>query len=398
MNILKLNNYFEVLGGSDRVFLNTGHLLAEHGHKVHWFASSRDHHKHSSEDVTLIESLRRPPRAKDYPRYLHNRTARTAIDDVLQNSIQPFNIAHAHIYYGQLTTSVIDPIKRHGIPLVQTLHEYKMVCPIYTMERDGFVCRECLDQGLHRLLVNKCKESSLVKSLATLGEQIYSRVSGDIAKVDRFICVSNFQKNLMESSGIPSEKLVTLHNFVRTDQDRKESVSKQKDPYFFYFGRLEKLKGIDTLIKAVEKTKLRCVIAGDGPLKQPVERLASESDYLEYIGFLNGPSLRAYIRNARAVVVPSEWFENCPMSVLEAKAEGTPVIGSEIGGIPELIRDGTDGFIFAPGSIESLAEKLEKMMLADRSQLSHECMTDIRNRFGADQHYKNLISIYDSVL
>ena len=224
MNILKLNNFYEVLGGSDRVFLNTGKLLADYGHNVHWFASSHNYQKNNSEDVTLIEPLNRPPRAQDYPRYLYNQRARTAIGNVLKNSSERFNIAHAHIYYGQLTTSIIDPIKREGIPLVQTLHEYKMVCPIYTMERDGSVCSECLDRGMHRLLVNRCKESSLVKSLATLGEQIFSRVAGDIAKVDKFICVSNFQKNLMETSGIPVEKLVTLHNFVHLNHDTEIST------------------------------------------------------------------------------------------------------------------------------------------------------------------------------
>ena len=188
MNVLKLNNYFEVLGGSDRVFLNTGKLLSKHGHKVHWFASARDHQKNTSEDVTLIESLERPPRARDYPRYLHNRMAKTAMHNMLRDSQTAFNIAHAHIYYGQLTTSIIDPIRHRGIPLVQTLHEYKMICPIYTMERDGSVCRECLDHGMHRLLINKCKQSSLTKSLAAFGEQIYSRVAGDVAKINKFIC------------------------------------------------------------------------------------------------------------------------------------------------------------------------------------------------------------------
>lgn len=398
MNILKLNNFYEVLGGSDRVFLNTGKLLADYGHNVHWFASSHNYQKNNSEDVTLIEPLNRPPRAQDYPRYLYNQRARTAIGNVLKNSSERFNIAHAHIYYGQLTTSIIDPIKREGIPLVQTLHEYKMVCPIYTMERDGAVCSECLDRGMHRLLVNRCKESSLVKSLATLGEQIFSRVAGDIAKVDKFICVSNFQKNLMKTSGIPDEKLVTLHNFVHLNHDTEISTPIKKHPYFFYFGRLEKLKGIDTLMEAVEKAQVKCVIAGDGPLKEYVVRRASKSDFVEYVGFINGANLRDHIRNAHAVVVPSEWFENCPMSVLEAKAEGTPVIGSRIGGIPELIRDGDDGFIFTAGNVDSLVEKLEQMMVADRSQLSHECVADIRNRFCADKHYKELISLYQSVL
>ena len=398
MKILKLNNFYEILGGSDRVFLNTGQLLAQSGHQVHWLAASPDNHVSTNENVTLIESLNRPSRPTDYPRYLHNRAARRAVDQILTNSIEPFNIAHAHIYYGQLTTSIIDPIKSQGIPIVQTLHEYKMVCPIYTMERDGSVCRECLDHGMHRLLVNKCKDSSLTKSLAALGEQIYSRVAGDIKKIDKFICVSNFQKHLMESSGIPSEKLVTLHNFVDVSQDIDMSRLNKKNPYFFFFGRLEKLKGLFTLIEAAERAKVKCIIAGDGPLKQYVTMAASSSDYIEYIGFLDGPDLRNYIRNARAVVVPSEWFENCPMSVLEAKAEGTPVIGAKIGGIPELIRDGRDGFIFTPGNVDSLAEKLDKMMLLDRSQLSYECITDVQDRFCADKHYGNLISVYTSLL
>jgi len=397
MNILKLNNYFEVLGGSDRVFLNTGDLLAKHGHNVHWFASSPKHQQGASEDITLIESLKRPPQFLDYPRYLHNRTAKAAITHLLDKKPEGFHIAHAHIYYGQLTTSIIEPIKQRGIPLVQTLHEYKMVCPIYTMERDGAVCRECLDQGIHRLVLNKCKESSLLKSLATLGEQLYSRLAGDISKVDKFICVSNFQKSLMADSGIPNEKLVTLHNFVNLRDDDPIEVETNQHPYFFYFGRLEELKGINTLIEATEKARVRCVIAGDGPLKNHIERTAEKSNYLEYVGFQAGKKLRSYIANARAVVVPSEWFENCPMSVLEAKAEGTPVIGARIGGIPELINDGEDGFTFAAGDAESLVEKLETMMLVNRNDFSHRCKEDIASRFCPDQHYEELISVYNDL-
>ena len=164
------------------------------------------------------------------------------------------------------------------------------------MERDGSVCSECLDRGMHRLLVNRCKESSLVKSLATLGEQIFSRVAGDIAKVDKFICVSNFQKNLMKTSGIPDEKLVTLHNFVHLNHDTEIHPNK-KTPILLLFRPIRKTQGIDTLMEAVEKAQVKCVIAGDGPLRVRCTK-SIKSDFVEYVGFINGANLRGHIRNA----------------------------------------------------------------------------------------------------
>ncbi len=391
MKCLQVNSFHHVRGGSDQVYFNTSGLLGARGHFVRNFAAS-DPKDPPSADARFFPAAKVGERhLRDLPAYIYSRQAKTKVSEFLAHHGQ-FDVAHLHIYYGRLTTSILNPLRAKCGAIVQTLHEYKLACPVYTLERDGNPCEICVTNGPLNAVRYRCKNGSFAASAAMYAEFRISRALGDISKIDTLICVSDFQRALLERAGVPETKLTTLHNFVDTTDIRVSRLS-EKRSYILYFGRIEQLKGIKTLILAAKQSGAELVIAGDGTWTQQMKEQIKGTD-VRYVGFQTGDALATLIREARAVVVPSEWYENCPMSVLEAKAAGTPVIGANIGGIPELIRDGVDGLLFPSGDVAALAKALERVAEADISEWGTAARKDIDARFSADQHYDRLVEIY----
>lgn len=392
MKCLQVNSFHHVRGGSDQVYFKTSDLLRSRGNTVANFAA-RDDKDDPHPDARFYPAAQvGDRRLRDLPNYIYSSVAKTKVQEFLTHHGR-FDVAHLHIYYGRLTTSILNPLRENCGAVVQTLHEYKLACPIYTMERDGKPCEVCVTDGPFNAVRYKCKNGSRAASAAMYAEFRISRALGDVSKIDKMICVSDFQRSVLERAGIPEAKLVTLHNFVDT-ADIRTAKPAEKKSYFLYFGRIEKLKGIKTLVAAAKSCGAEVVIAGDG---QWVGDLTAQIDgtNIRYVGFQQGEALATLVREARAVVVPSEWYENCPMSVLEAKAAGTPVIGARIGGIPELIQDGIDGMLFPAGDVSALAQAMEKVANSDIIDWGQAARRDVETRFSADQHYDRLLGIYD---
>lgn len=395
MKILQINNNHRIIGGSDTVYFNTGELLQEEGHEVGWFAGADPEDLPCRDAQYFAPAIdMRAPGLLDLPRYMCNVAAARALAHMLSERGR-FDVAHLHIYYGRLTASILDPLRAKGVPIVQSLHEYKLACPVYTMERDGQVCDDCVTGSTVNLLRHRCK-GSLLRSALAFAEFHSSRFQGDVSKIDRFICVSDFQRKTLARAGIPETKMVTLHNFV--DASRLSTdVSSQREDYLLYFGRIEKLKGLPTLIEAVHQTGQRLRIAGNGSWLAEMKAKIADLPNIEYLGFLSGDPLRRQVAGARGIVVPSEWNENCPMSVLEAKALGTPVVAARIGGIPELVRDGEDGFLFDPGDSTDLSRALEALDGASITAFSAAARADAEARFSPRAHLVALMDIYADV-
>lgn len=397
MNILSANNYHHIRGGSDRVFFNTGDLLQAAGHRVVPFAAASP----ADEPAAVGAAFPRgadtaAPRIRDFGRFLHNAEAARALA-ALVAAEGPFDLAHLHIYYGRLTPAILPPLRRAGIPIVQTLHEYKLACPVYTLERDGRPCRDCVGGSALHVLRHRCKDGSALRSAVMLAEFWSSRLQGDVRLIDRFICVSDFQLAVMRRAGLPAGKLTRLHNFVDTATFRPCDAADRGD-YYLYYGRIERLKGVPTLIEAMRRTDGRVMIAGDGQWRPEMERRIAGDARFDFRGFLSGAALREAIAGAKAVIVPSEWYENCPMSVIEAKASGTPVIGARIGGIPELVRDGIDGVLFEPGDADGLAAAIAKVEAADRTAMGQAARADAEARFAPGVHLDGLLAIYGEAI
>lgn len=397
MRLLYANNHHQVRGGSDSVYFNTIALIEGAGHEGVAFAARDDHDILSPQAAYFPDaangSARRPA---DFCRFLYNREARQAITRLIAER-GPFDIAHLHIYYGRLTPAILGPLRRARVPIVQTLHEYKLACPVYTMERGGNTCDACVSGSTLNLLRYRCKDSSFLHSAAMLAEFWTSRLQGDIRHINRFICVSDFQLDVMRRAGLPDTRLRRLHNFVDTERFRLVQSEQRKD-YLLYFGRIERLKGLPTLLRAVKATGHLLHIAGTGTWEPELHAAVASHGNISHLGFVSGAALDKLIAEARAVIVPSQWFENCPMSVLEAKAAGTPVVGARIGGIPELIRDGVDGLLFEPGDPNSLAMALTRLDSLDVTAMGRAARADAETRFSPAVHLAGLLEIYGEVL
>lgn len=391
MRILQISHNHHIVGGSDAVYFATSDLLRQAGHEVIPFCIANPRNLASEWGGYFpagVDTGRAPLRGSI--RFFFNAEARGNLTRLLDN-VGPVDVAHLHIYHGKQTPAILPVLKARGIRIVQSLHEYKLACPVYTLQRNGKPCELCVQGSSLNSIRHRCKDNSALRSFVMAAEQMTSRMLGDVRLVDQFICVSEFQRRIMERTGIPGSKLTTLYNFVDTSAFRADSGH---DGYLLYFGRIEELKGVPTLIEAVRRTGQRLLIAGDGAWRSEMLRRIEGLNNVEYLGFQSGPLLQQLIARSRAVIVPSEWNENCPMSVLEAKALGRPIIGARIGGIPELIRDRVDGFLFEPGNCTDLVATLNAMERADHAQLSQNARMDAEARFSRDRHLAALTSLY----
>lgn len=397
MKILNISQNYHITGGSDSYMFALENLLSKNKHTCIPFCAKNPKNVTSQWEKFFPESFDfKSNSPKEALQYFYNLDAKNKIRELLNS--EKIDIAHLHIYYGKITSSILSELKKRKIPTIQTLHEYKLVCPAYTLEYKGNVCEKCLNSSKLSCITQKCKNDSLIQSTARYLEYKVSRLLGDIKNIDKFISVSEFHRRKMIEGGISESKITTIHNFVDT-QEINPSYS--SEGYALYFGRVEALKGIKTLIDAAAITGTKLMIAGTGSDIDSFKSYAQSKslDNVIFCGFKSGDELRTLIKNSCYVVVPSEWYENCPMTVLEAKAYGKPVIGAAIGGIPELINHNIDGYIFEPKNTEALAEL---MKLLDNQEtllrFSKASRLDAEKRFSAEHHYKMIKVTYEEFL
>ena len=270
------------------------------------------------------------------------------------------DIFHAHNIYHHISPSILKVVKKHGIPSFLTLHDLKIACPAYKMLNSNGICEKCKDGSIFNVISNKCIKNSRSLSTLIFFETLVHRTLGLYTKnVNKFIVPSQFYIDKFVEWGWPAEKFSYVPNFVDVDSYLPEYKT---GDYFLFFGRLGHEKGVDTLINAAHKAKVKLVIAGTGPEIELLRQLATSLNAdVEFLGYVSGEPLKKVVQESRAIVIPSEWYENAPMSVLEAYSLAKPVIGANIGGIPELIEDGKTGFIFESASTGQLSEILNRV-------------------------------------
>ncbi len=399
ISVVNISQNYYVRGGSDRYFFSLGELLEKQGHHVIPFASSQTQNQPTVWSKYFPEGVNfEKPSLRDISRFIYSAPAAKAIDRLVRDN-QP-QIAHLHIYYGQLTSSILSPLQNAGIPVIQTLHEYKLVCPIYSMISHGEVCEDCQGQNFWKAVIKKCNRGSLSRSVLSAVEAYVSQQLGAVDLVDHFITVSDFQRRKLIELGVPKEKLTRVHNFI----DISDVVPTQKQgEYFLYFGRLEKLKGIFTLVEAAAAIPdVPLIILGDGNARQELEAWIEERGitHIKVLGVKKGKELQEFIANSICSILPSEWYENCPLAVLESLAYGRPVIGTNIGGIPELIIDGVDGFIIPPqDTIELRARLVYLAQHRDEAlEMGAKGREKVKTQFCAEKHYREILDVYHKVI
>jgi len=309
------------------------------------------------------------------------------------------DLAHLHIYYGQLTAAILPVLKEYGIPVVQTLHEYKLLCPVATMTRNGRACEACAGGGYWHAALNRCNRGSLARSLVTAAESYASAMLGARSGINHFIAVSDFVRGKMVEHGIPQDKITTVHNFVR-DEVFVDNANEGR--YFLYFGRIEKIKGLETLLGAMAALPgVDLFIAGTGDAQQEMQQIAAQRGLanVHFLGFKSGQELWDLIAGAIAVVAPSEWNETFGLVLVESFAQCRPVIASRMGGMTEVVTDGEDGLLFEAGNIQELADAMA-WMASHRQRavvMGKVGQAKVRRLFSAEKHYQDVMDVYRKV-
>jgi glycosyltransferase involved in cell wall biosynthesis len=304
-------------------------------------------------------------------------------------------IAHIHNCHSHLTTSILAPLRHAGIPIVWTLHDYRLVCPNSDFLSGDEICERCLPNRYHHVVLRRCKKGSIGASAVAMAASVYDRVTGVPRNVQRFIAPSRFLAEKLEQGGFDPARITVLPNFV----DTASFDPRPEGDYALYFGRLSREKGVDILLEAMARVgKGKLKIAGDGPAREDLEALASGLGLasVEFLGHRSGDELRDILSGAQFVVLPSRWYENLPFSIMEAFASGKPVIASDIGGIPEMVDDGENGLLFPMGDVGELERQLATLF--DSHELCGKMGAKGREKalrlYSAGYHYDRIMEIY----
>ncbi len=396
MRILMVNKFLHPNGGSETYMFKLGGYLQSQGHEVEYFGMDHEDRivgnsagcyvGEMNYHTNSLKNLLSPFKT------IYSWEARRKINVVL-NQFQP-DIVHLNNINFQLTPSIFYEIKKHGIPMVQTIHDPQIGCPCHRMFIDHTqqVCARCLDGKYRHCIENRCVSGSLFKSIIAAIESRYYHNRNTYALVDKFICPSAFMAGILRQSNVGDARLAILRNFPTLDTYLAETS--QERNYVLYFGRYSVEKGIRTLVKACQKLQdIPFVFAGVGPLSNELSSISNITN----IGFQTGNSLRSVIAGAAFSVYPSIWYENCPLSVLESQMLGTPVVGANIGGIPELIIPGVTGELFESGNSDDLTEKISALYKDGNRLRSMQERCTTENAFGIGQYYSRLMDIYEGV-
>jgi glycosyltransferase involved in cell wall biosynthesis len=398
--LLSVNNYYYRRGGAESVFLEHNRLFERRGWLVVPFAMRHPSNLPSDwsghfvdeiefgADYSLLQKLRR------LPRVIYSREARTKLRRLLTEA-RP-HVCHAHNIYHHISPSILGLLKAHGVPTVLTLHDLKVACPAYTMLTHDGICERCRGGRLHNVLVHRCIKGSAALSAVVFLEAVVHRLIGSYRRyVDLFAVPSRFYIDKLVEWGMPEGMFRHIPNFVEADR-YEPRFDAGKD--IVYFGRLAREKGLRTLISAAAMARCKLVLAGTGTELGALTRLASQIGAdVTFPGHLSGSALHEAVRNARAVVLPSEWYENAPMSVLEAYALGKPVIGADIGGIPELVRAGDTGLHFRSGDASALADALRRISNMSDSHVAEMGRSGrrwVETEFTADTYASRVLESY----
>ncbi len=402
MKVLLANRFLYRKGGSESVMYNTADLLRGAGHEVVLFGCEDSEMQAYPSPVYTCRTWHSSScRFWEARKYFNNRDAARRMDEVL--SVERPDIVHVHLLFGGLTPSILDVIHRHGIPVVHTVHDYRMVCPAYTFRNaKGEVCEKCSGGRYFNCFLGRCSKGNPALSLMmSLEMQYRNRKWHPASKLDGIIYVSRFAKDKHARIDPRFEGLNDMVLYNCSQLMSRFGDSPLDKGYYLYYGRLSSEKGIGTLLKAVKDIPgLRIKVVGKGPEEARLKE-AFRDDRIEFLGYKSGDDLYTLVQEARFVCVPSEWYENNPMTIVEAYCLGVPVIGANIGGIPEIVEEGRTGFLFDSGDVSSLSRVLHASMEIDDSryrQMRENCRAFARLHFDPETYVARLVEFYESTI
>ncbi|MCC6155763.1 MAG: glycosyltransferase family 4 protein [Candidatus Hydrogenedentes bacterium] len=400
LRVLQVNKFHFLNGGAELYYLGLSDLLRAHGHTVGHFSMTHPENLPSAQAGYFIDQINYDNpggiggKLKIAAHTVYSREARKKIARLLD--AEQYDIVHLHNFHHQITPSILPEIKKRGIPVVFMVQDFKIVCPNYKMLTHDGVCERCKGGRFYNCTVHRCNKGSLMGSAVNTVEMYFHRMMGYDALYDVFCAPSRFTAEKIIEFGIPRAKVRHIPNFIDLTQ---YEPSFTPGNYLLYLGRLSQEKGVHTLIEAMKRLPdVPMTLTGRGPYEDEIKKQVSESGLtnLTLTGHLSGDALREAIRGCMAVVIPSEWYENCPLALIEAYAYGKPVIGAKIGGLGDMVIEGETGCQFEAGNVDALADTLKRTVgdTARLEAMGRKAREVAEAQYGAESQYRMIMEIY----
>lgn len=383
-NILIVHNYYQITGGEDTVVANEKKMLEEHGHKVILYSRNNSELK----EMTKLQKLMLP-----FTTVFNPRTYRD-IKKLIKT--EKIDIVHLHNTLNLISPSVYYAARAMKVSVVQTVHNFRLLCPGATFYRDGHICEDCVSKGLMCAVKHSCYRDSKLQTLACVISTKIHRMTGIYGKIS-YICLTEFNKEkLLQLKQIKADRVFVKPNFVEATSDEIIPYE-ERENRFIFAGRLDKLKGIDILFdawKQIGSAAPRLIVCGTGPMEERCKIFLRDnpSCNIEMRGFVPNKEAKKLIANSRALILPTQWYEGFPMTIVEAFSVGTPVICSDIGNVGSVVEEGETGCKFAPDSTDNLICAIERC-----SELCVSTEAEYVHRYTAETNYQRMIEIYEEI-
>ena len=425
MKILLVNKFHYRKGGAETYYLTVGSELERMGHEVAYFSMKHPNNLPCKWDKYFVtqreyNDVKNPLSAvRDGIALIYSPEAKRNFQ-ALCEEFRP-DVVHLNNVHRQITLSILDApyLKEHHVPVFYTAHDYVTVCPGYLMlDGEGRVCDACLEDGKYRHCIeNRCVKGSRAKSALAALEASFNSSHHSNERIDRVIAPSRFMRSKLIEGGWPEGKVEALQNFaddaiLARASGVADDVTDRESPYLLFFGRLSAEKGVDVLLRAFDAAApslprdMRLIVVGDGPDAAEFRDLAVSLDSaprIEFAGYQTGDALQTYVERASLAIASSRWRENMPYSIVEAFAAGTPVVGTRIGGIPELVTDGVTGFACEPGDVATMADAMVRGAEAFLDapvyvRMQESCRAYVRENCSRDKFMDQLVRLYEEAV
>lgn len=380
--VLIVHNYYQVPGGEDTVVENEKKMLLKNGHEV--FVYTR--HNNEIKKKRFIDKLLLPIET-----IFSLKTYKDIKKIIREENIE---IVHVHNTLPLVSPSVYYAAKKCRKPIVQTIHNFRLLCPAATLTRENNICEECIKKSLFCSVKNRCYRDSLIQSLISAINLSIHRMIGTYNKIDAYIALTDFNKEKLKIL-IKSEKIFIKPNFVDSCDENLVSIEERR--YFIYLGRIDKLKGIDLILRAWKEIKDEALyIVGSGPFEQEARKYVKENNMsnVKFLGYKEKNEVKKILSHSKALILASQCYEGFPMTIIESFALGVPVIGGDIGNISRIIKDEENGLLYKYDSYEELITKIRMVNNELLKKLSLGARKDFDNKYNDAKNYNKLIEIY----
>lgn len=406
MKMLIIQTYHYNRGGDATYGFSLANFLSKNGHQVNFFGMKHPLNLPCEDEKYFVDYIDfREANAnkniingiKVLGRSIYSTHVRKKFKLIL-NDIKP-DIIHIQNLHGHITPSILFEAKKQNIPVVMTFHDYKFICPNTTFISNGEICEACKNGRFYNCVIKKCKKDSFPASFLATSEAYIHRLLRINELIDVFIAPSNFLKNKFVEFGFDKNKITHINYFL---PDKYFNNKKIRGDYALFVGRLAQEKGLTTLLNTFSKMNFKLKIAGDGPLSENVKDYARRFNNITYLGFLDGSKILENIDNSNFLILPSEWYENLPYTIIEAFARGKPVVASNLGGMTELVgSDEKRGFLFEVGDTVSLEEKVNKLFNLESNrykEMSDTVFNYALNHFNKINHLSKLNIVFKKII